>query len=67
MERRISLAEFAQIVMSRAQCEDFTNVISVGTRTIGYNNYYVIFCEDNFGRESEVVIPYYVEDQNETR
>lgn len=62
MERRISLSEFAQILMTKAQCEDFTNVISVGTRTVGYENYHVVFCTDNFGRNSEVVIPFYVED-----
>lgn len=62
MDRRISLAEFAQIVMTKAQCEDFTNVVSVGTRTVKYKDYHVIFCEDNFGRKYEIVIPYYVEE-----
>lgn len=65
MSERISLAEFAQIVIYKAQVSDFTRVVSVGTRVRNHENFYAIFCEDDFGHESVIEIPYYVEDECE--
>lgn len=65
MKNRISLSEFAIIVMVKARVSDFTRVVSVGTRVRNHENFYAIFCEDDFGHESVIEIPYYVEDECE--
>ena len=65
MKNRISLAEFAQIVMCKAQVSDFTRVVSVGTRVKDDKNFYALFCEDDMERESVIEIPYYVDDECE--
>lgn len=65
MKNRISLSEFAIIVMVKARVSDFTRVVSVGTRVKDDKNFYAIFCEDDFGRESVIEVPYYVDDECE--
>lgn len=65
MSERISLAEFAQIVMCKAQVSDFTRVVSVGTRVRDDKSFHVVFCKDDFGRESVIEVPYYVDDECE--
>lgn len=65
MKKRISFAEFAIIVMTKARILDFTRVVSVGTRVKGENHFYAIFCEDDMGRETVIEIPYYVNDECE--
>lgn len=63
MDKRISLAEFAIIVMTKARVLDFTRVVSVGTRVKNDQNFYAIFCEDDMGRETVIEIPYYETDE----
>lgn len=65
MKNRISLAEFAQIVMYKAQVSDFTRVVSVGTRVKDDQNFYALFCEDDMEHESVIEIPYYTDDECE--
>lgn len=65
MKNRISLSEFAQIVMCKAQVSDFTRVVSVGTRIKDDKKFYALFCEDDMGRESVIEISYYVDDECE--
>lgn len=60
MKNCISLSEFAQIVMSKAQVSGFTRVDLIKTAPL--HDKFIISCVNDFGEISTIEIPCYEEE-----